>query len=294
MSKRGIYRGIYSALIDDPEFQTLPPAPRHLLLTMRLSKEAGLACVFRYYPTTLAVQTGYPVRRVHAALAQLKAAGWIDFDGAIMWIRNGLRFDPSVTLANQKHRTSIERWISELPKSPILARFCDYYKMAYPFDRVSDHFPELASRRRNKEEEGIGSRTQEKEQENNLPPADAGAGREAWTGYSEAYQRRYKTSPVRNAKVNSLLKQFVQRIPATEAAAVAAFYVSHNGAFYVRAGHSVDLLLRDAEKLHTEWVTGRRITETGARAGDQREDRGGMAHRLLEKSREQETPNAEA
>lgn len=77
-----------------------------------------------------------------------------------------------------------------------------------------------------------------------------------WEAYSQAYQGRYGTAPVRNQKVNGQLANLVKRLGQDEAPAVAAFFVNHNGCFYVRGMHQVDLLLRDAEKLRTEWVTG--------------------------------------
>jgi len=80
----------------------------------------------------------------------------------------------------------------------------------------------------------------------------------AWNGYSAAYLRRYKVEPVRNARVNGQLAAFVARIPAAEVEAVAAFFVGHNGNLYVNAKHPVDLLLRDAEKLRTDWATNQR------------------------------------
>ena len=80
---------------------------------------------------------------------------------------------------------------------------------------------------------------------------------EVWKAYAEAYENRYGATPVRNAKGNGQLAQFVARIGADEGPAVARFYVGHQGQFYVRAMHSTDLLLRDAEKLRTEWATGR-------------------------------------
>ncbi|EGQ60388.1 Replication protein 15 [Acidithiobacillus sp. GGI-221] len=76
-----------------------------------------------------------------------------------------------------------------------------------------------------------------------------------WEAYSQAYQKRYGTEPVRNQKVNGQLSNLVKRLGQDEAPAVAAFFVNHNGLFYVRGMHQVDLLLRDAEKLRTEWVT---------------------------------------
>lgn len=86
-----------------------------------------------------------------------------------------------------------------------------------------------------------------------------------WAAYAAAYFERYETTPVRNAKVNSQLGQFVDRIGADEAPEVAAFFVRHPGAFYVQRCHSVDLLLGDAEKLRMEWATKRITTATQAR-----------------------------
>lgn len=80
----------------------------------------------------------------------------------------------------------------------------------------------------------------------------------AWKGYSAAYLRRYKVEPVCNARVRGQLANFVTRIPAAEVEAVAAFFVSHNGNLYVNARHPVDLLIRDAEKLRTDWATNQR------------------------------------
>lgn len=94
------------------------------------------------------------------------------------------------------------------------------------------------------------------------------AASQAWEAYADAYAGRYAAMPVRNAKVNGQLAQLVARLGADEAPAVAAFYVGHNGAFYVRAMHAVDLLLRDAEKLRTEWATRRQVTATAALQAD--------------------------
>lgn len=81
---------------------------------------------------------------------------------------------------------------------------------------------------------------------------------ETWDAYAAAYATRYKAEPVRNATVNGQLAQFVGRIGAEESPSVAAYFVGHQARFYVETGHSVGMLLRDAEKLRTEWATGRR------------------------------------
>ncbi|MHB8253534.1 MAG: hypothetical protein ACYDEV_07505 [Acidiferrobacter sp.] len=92
----------------------------------------------------------------------------------------------------------------------------------------------------------------------------AGAGAEgAWDAYSLAYERRYGVPPVRNDRSDAQMRQLVSRLGA-EAPAVAGWYPRHTNAFYVRAKHPVDLLLRDAEGLRTEWATGRITTNTEA------------------------------
>ncbi len=67
---------------------------------------------------------------------------------------------------------------------------------------------------------------------------------------------------MRNAKVNGQMAQLLQRLGADEAPAVAQFFLSHKNLLYVRAMHPVDLLLRDAEKLRTEWATNRQQSGT--------------------------------
>lgn len=73
---------------------------------------------------------------------------------------------------------------------------------------------------------------------------------------------------MRNATVNGQLAQLVARLGAQEAPGVAAFYLGHRNGLYVSAMHPVNLLLRDAEKLRTEWATGRQVTRTQGQMAD--------------------------
>ena len=93
--------------------------------------------------------------------------------------------------------------------------------------------------------------------------------RETWKNYSDSYFIRYTTEPVRNATVNAQVKQFVKRIGMEEAPHVAAFFLQNNSQFYVQRGHTFGNLLADAEKMRTEWATGRTMTGTRARQIDQ-------------------------
>lgn len=92
--------------------------------------------------------------------------------------------------------------------------------------------------------------------------------RDTWRAYQEAYAYRYKTEPVRNAKVNTQIRQLVQRL-GKEAAPVAAFYVfSVNEQFVVRKSHDLGALLASAEGYRTQWATNSTMTATRARQID--------------------------
>jgi phage replication O-like protein O len=87
---------------------------------------------------------------------------------------------------------------------------------------------------------------------------DSSSGQTAptWKAYKDAYFIRYGVDPVRNAKVNGQIAQFIKRVPANEAPHIASHYVKQNG-FYADRMHPVDFMLKDAEKLRTEWATGK-------------------------------------
>ena len=109
-----------------------------------------------------------------------------------------------------------------------------------------------------------------------------------WRAYSEAYHGRYGVFPIRNARTNAQVRQLALRIGRAEAPGLAAWFVSHNGGWYVRHGHQIGSLLSDAEKLRTEWVTGKRMTSTRARQMDQTAanvDAVSEAMAILEKTR---------
>ena len=114
---------------------------------------------------------------------------------------------------------------------------------------------------------------------------DLSPSHETWEAYSDAYERRYKAKPVRNATVNGQISSFIKRIGFDEAPMVAAFYVYHNNSFYVQKMHTVGLLLADAEKLRTEWATNRQVTNTQARQADKTQARGNVFNKLIEEAK---------
>ncbi|HIE5554032.1 helix-turn-helix domain-containing protein [Pseudomonas aeruginosa] len=78
--------------------------------------------------------------------------------------------------------------------------------------------------------------------------------RGVWAAYRAAYEARWSVQPVRNAKVNSQVKQLVAALGA-EAPAVAAFFVGLDDKFLVDSCHEFGLLLAKAGAYRTKWAT---------------------------------------
>lgn len=104
---------------------------------------------------------------------------------------------------------------------------------------------------------------------------------ETWQAYAGAYQQRYGVPPTRNRAVNGQLAKYLERVPLEEAPDIAAFYVQSKRGLYASAKHPVNLLLRDAEALRTEWLTGRQGTDAEARQADRTAATAGLVDDLL-------------
>lgn len=109
-----------------------------------------------------------------------------------------------------------------------------------------------------------------------------------WDGYKQAYQARYGAEPIRNAKVNGQVAHFCTRVPHSEAPSVAAYYLLSNNARYVASGHAWGPLVQDAEKLRTEWATGRSGTVHAAQQADKQQSKGADMQALIEKLKREE------
>jgi hypothetical protein len=70
----------------------------------------------------------------------------------------------------------------------------------------------------------------------------------SWEAYSDAYLKRYRVAPLRNAKINASLKSIVDQVGADNAPAVVTHYLTLGG-FYEQAQHPVGLLLTDLQKV---------------------------------------------
>jgi len=85
-----------------------------------------------------------------------------------------------------------------------------------------------------------------------------------WEAYRSEYLEVYQVEPVRNTKVNSVIKQIGERLGA-EAPEVVRFFVNHPKSFYVQKLHDIGLCLAEAEAVRTQWARGKAITEADVR-----------------------------
>ncbi|HDS1584978.1 TPA: helix-turn-helix domain-containing protein [Stenotrophomonas maltophilia] len=93
--------------------------------------------------------------------------------------------------------------------------------------------------------------------------------RATWAAYASAYRDRHGVAPVRNAKVNSNVRQIVQRLGHGEAPLVAAWFLTVNERYVVQNMHDLGALLAKCEAYRTQWATGRQMTQASAAQQDQ-------------------------
>lgn len=100
------------------------------------------------------------------------------------------------------------------------------------------------------------------------PATEVSVSKNIWESYEIAYKEKYGDQPLRNARVNSLLKALRARLPHESIPDVLRHYLSSQNAYYVSRGHSLECLVKDAEKIYTEWRTGKKGSQTAARRTD--------------------------
>ena len=128
--------------------------------------------------------------------------------------------------------------------------------------RDSDGDCTLREERKGKEGEGTCLQTAAAvvpQKKNKVSPEVAEKRRATWQAYENAFFNKYNTEPVRDVKANTAIARLVDSL-GSEAAEVAAFYLSHNDAWYTKHMHSIEYLAKDAASLRTQWATNRVVT----------------------------------
>jgi len=89
-------------------------------------------------------------------------------------------------------------------------------------------------------------------------------GSEVWFSYADAYERKYRTSPIRNSKTNSQCKRLIYLVGKENACKIVKHYLTINDQFYIKKAHDIGLCITDYQKILTSAETGINITTTKA------------------------------
>lgn len=84
--------------------------------------------------------------------------------------------------------------------------------------------------------------------------------KQTWIAYANAYRNRYGHEPVRSAKVNSLLCNFVDQVGKEDAPMIAEYYLYLNDSWYQKKYHDVATLLQNAQAIRTQWLNQTNLT----------------------------------
>ena len=86
-----------------------------------------------------------------------------------------------------------------------------------------------------------------------------------WKAYAAAYRDRYGVLPAANAKTRGQAANLVRMVGADLAPSLAAYYLTHNGGFFVQCRHDFGLLLKSYQQILTDMQRGEQMTQTRAR-----------------------------
>jgi hypothetical protein len=254
-------------------------------------QHANMLGLYYLSKTYIAVDTPLGMEGACKGLAGACEVGFCryDEDSEVVWVVEMAEYQIDAQLDPKDNRCKgVQREYDALPENPFLALFYERYAKAFHMTsgrgiQPKKTSPSKAPRKplRSQEQEQEQEQEQKQDQEHDQEQKDSAGSRAArssaadkeaptaavWMAYSDAYEARYSQPPVRNAAVNGILKQIVNRL-GDEAPDVARFYVGHNKSFYVSCSHAVQALLKDAEGLRTQWANGRQVTHTQASQAD--------------------------
>lgn len=104
-----------------------------------------------------------------------------------------------------------------------------------------------------------------------------------WAAYRAAYLQVYGCEPLRNAKVNGQISQFVKLVGADKAPHIAAFFVHHPNHWYRTKGHDFGTLLANAQAVAVDWQRNMKTTSVETKRQEQTAANMSAAQRLIEK-----------
>lgn len=149
---RGAYRSIHTVIIDSPEYLALKPHAKLMLFTLKMRLgPLGIAMI----PGMLAAlseSTGMTMLQTADAMSELESGGWVRSEGSMVWLKNGLKYEPAYSPKNKFHLQKIMELLAALPRVPLVQEFKNYYAeyLGIEVEAVADLVPRKS---------GEGSRT---------------------------------------------------------------------------------------------------------------------------------------
>jgi hypothetical protein len=312
------YGKVFSAIWESATFRDLSEDGRTLVMYLLTCTHGTLAGVFRLPDGYVCEDVQWGSERVSKGFLELSEKGFATRDPSSKWVWVIKHFEWN-SLENPNQCKAAAKIVSKVPDECCWKR--DYMRVCghlMGLEPLAERNPSSTVPQPSQNQYQELELYQKQEQEQKLkqeeptsgglkfpkpaatrsaraPKAQADVtpiGTGTWNAYSTAYADRYGAPPVRNAKVNAQIAQLVQRLGADEAPRVAAFYVLHNSRTYVQATHTVDLLLRDAEGLRTQWAQGRQTTQTEATLADRTQANAGAFGPLIAEARAREAKEA--
>ena len=102
-----------------------------------------------------------------------------------------------------------------------------------------------------------------------------------WKAYAAAYRDRYGVLPAANAKTRGQAANLVRMVGADLAPGLAAYYLTHNGGFFVQCRHDFGLLLKSYQQILTDMLRGEQMTAARARQTENTQSNLETAKRVL-------------
>lgn len=90
-----------------------------------------------------------------------------------------------------------------------------------------------------------------------------------WQAYARAYRTRYGVLPASNQKTRGQVATLVKYVGKDIAPALAAFFLTHNGGWFVQCRHEFGCLLKSYQQVLTDMQRGEQMTQTRARQTEQ-------------------------
>jgi hypothetical protein len=100
-------------------------------VTLKIHSDNNIVEIFPVFVEDLCLRTALSPEKVSEALEDLRRSGFIRRESGFVWIRNGLKYNPSISLSNDNHLKKIERELNSLPKLNIVNSFCRRYGLKY-------------------------------------------------------------------------------------------------------------------------------------------------------------------